>query len=504
MANQQVKYTITGENLLSKVLKQVDTDAQKAEDSVKKVGSGNASSSGGLMGSIVGANLLTGAIKSAGSAVYNFGKDSINAYAKQESFLVSLKTMFHGNAMEAEVLNGQLQRFAKETPFELTEIQDATKMMIAYGSSSSSVVKEMTMLGDISSGVGSSLSEVGYLYGTLRTQGRAFSKDIYQFTGRGIPIVKELAKQFGVAESKVMGLVEKGKVGFPEIEKAFKSMTAEGGQFFNMMKEQSNTISGQTSNLSDAWDQLKSSIGESQSGILKNTIAWASNMVNSMANTMKFENFFDENLSKNKEAQYGTFSGYEDDRDKRFALQGANGMFSNFQKQGGTVKTEFGNQSLTPVGGREQAETFSNLIFEKINNLKPENAQNQLNEFIQIQRNLKTQRDAGEMSNKLFVNEMLNLSKGMQTANQLVKGTFKKDPNATGLTGTGTTKTDKMGTGVTIEAQVPKNQYITINGGLVHEMKIESMDGSTPVAQIKEQISTTLVELLNDAYQAMR
>ena len=65
-------------------------------------------------------------------------------------------------------------------------------------------------------------------------------------------------------------------------------------------------------------------------------------------------------------------------------------------------------------------------------------------------------------------------------------------------------KADRLGTGVTIEAQVPKNQYITINGGLVHEMKIESMDGSTPVAQIKEQISTTLVELLNDAYQAMR
>jgi hypothetical protein len=33
-------------------------------------------------------------------------------------------------------------------------------------------------------------------------------------------------------------------------------------------------------------------------------------------------------------------------------------------------------------------------------------------------------------------------------------------------------------------------------------MTIESMDGSTPTGEIKDQISTVLVELLNDAYQA--
>ena len=85
-------------------------------------------------------------------------------------------------------------------------------MMIAYGSSSSTVVDEMRMLGDISSGVGLSLSEVGYLYGTLRTQGRAYATDIRQFTGRGIPIIKELAKQFKVTDGEVMKLVEDGKV----------------------------------------------------------------------------------------------------------------------------------------------------------------------------------------------------------------------------------------------------------------------------------------------------
>jgi hypothetical protein len=149
----------------------------------------------------------------------------------------------------------------------------------------------MRMLGDISSGVGSSVSEVAYLYGTLRTQGRAFSRDIYQFTGRGIPIVKELAKQFKVAESAVMGLVEKGQVGFKDIERAMQSMTDVGGQFHDMMAAQSKTLVGQTSNLADAWDQLKTSMGQSQEGMLKNTISWATDTVRELDKVAKRRNF---------------------------------------------------------------------------------------------------------------------------------------------------------------------------------------------------------------------
>jgi len=46
-------------------------------------------------------------------------------------------------------------------------------------------------------------------------QGRLFGEDINQLTGRGIPVIQELAKQFGVSESEVKKLVEQGKVGFP-------------------------------------------------------------------------------------------------------------------------------------------------------------------------------------------------------------------------------------------------------------------------------------------------
>ena len=80
----------------------------------------------------------------------------------------------------------------------------------------------------------------------------------------------------------------------------------------------------------------------------------------------------------------------------------------------------------------------------------------------------------------------------------------KVDGAGGGADGKYPNKSNSMGTGVTIEAQVPKNQYITINGGLIHEQVVNSVDGSIPAQEIKQTMSTILVELLNDAYQAQR
>ena len=123
------------------------------------------------------------------------------------------------------------------------------------------------MLGNVAAGVGSQLSEIAYLYGTLRTQGRAYATDIRQFAGRGIPIYEELAKILGVTKDEVSSLVTAGKVGFKEVEQAFKNMTSESGIYYNLMEEQSKSLTGQLSNLGDAWDTMLNEIGKDTQGI---------------------------------------------------------------------------------------------------------------------------------------------------------------------------------------------------------------------------------------------
>ena len=43
------------------------------------------------------------------------------------------------------------------------------------------------------------------------------------------PSNEELAKVLGVTKDEVSGLVKEGKVGFKEVEQAFKNMTSESG-----------------------------------------------------------------------------------------------------------------------------------------------------------------------------------------------------------------------------------------------------------------------------------
>lgn len=173
---------------------------------------------------------------------------------------------------KATKLMSELQTFAANTPFGLQSASSGAKQLIAYGSKAEDVIKELTMLGDVASGTGQQIGDLVYLYGTLRMQGRAYLMDIRQFAGRGIPIYAELAKVLGVAEGKVNELVSAGKVGFPEVEQAFKNMTTAGGMYGGLMAEQSKSIGGRWEELKDNIDAAFNSIGKSSEGIIYSSI----------------------------------------------------------------------------------------------------------------------------------------------------------------------------------------------------------------------------------------
>ena len=111
------------------------------------------------------------------------------------------------------------------------------------------------------------------------TQGRLYTQDLNQFTGRGIPMIKELAKEFGVAESEIKGMVEAGMIGFPEVQKVIQNLTNEGGMFFNLMQEQSKTITGQISNIGDSFSMMLNEIGKANEGIINDALSSVSYLI---------------------------------------------------------------------------------------------------------------------------------------------------------------------------------------------------------------------------------
>ncbi len=185
---------------------------------------------------------------------------------------ISLNTML-GSAEQAKKLMDQLATTAARTPFDLSGIASSAKQLLAYGFAAEQVNDTILRLGDVAAGLSQPLGDIVYLYGTLKASGRVTNIDIRQFANRGIPIYEELAKVLGKNTDEINKLVSAGKVGFPDIEKAFANMTNEGGRFANLMQEQSKSITGQISNLHDNVDMMLNEIGKSSEGFISKGIA---------------------------------------------------------------------------------------------------------------------------------------------------------------------------------------------------------------------------------------
>lgn len=211
--------------------------------------------------------------KAAQTAAGLFAVDKIKDFVSQLALVrgeyqqleVAFETML-GSKSKADALMGQLIDTAAKTPFEMSEVAEASKMLLAYGMEGSKVNETLIRLGDIAAGLSMPLKDLAFLYGTTMVQGRLYTQDLNQFLGRGIPLADELAKQFGKNKSEVKKLVEEGKIGFPEVQKAIEALTGEGGKFGGLMDKQSKTIKGQLSNIEDAWEQMMNEIGRSQEG----------------------------------------------------------------------------------------------------------------------------------------------------------------------------------------------------------------------------------------------
>lgn len=191
---------------------------------------------------------------------------------------ISFRTML-GSEEKANQLMGQLTETAARTPFDLKSVADGARQLLAYGDSAENINEDLIRLGNIASGLSQPLGDIVYLYGTTMTQGRLYTQDLNQFTGRGIPMMRELASIFGVAESEVKGLVEAGKVGFPEVQKVIQNLTNEGGMFYNLMQEQSKSIPGQISNIQDSIDSMFNEIGRNSEGLISGALNVVSSLV---------------------------------------------------------------------------------------------------------------------------------------------------------------------------------------------------------------------------------
>lgn len=191
---------------------------------------------------------------------------------------VAFNTML-GSKAKADALMDKVIDTAAKTTFDLQGVASGAKQLLAYGVASEDVINRLVQLGNIAAGLSIPLNDIVYLYGTTMVQGRLFTQDVRQFMGRGIPLVKELSKELGKTEEEINAMVTAGKIGFPEVQKVLDNLTGSGGMFYNLMEEQSKTISGKISNLEDGISVMFNNIGKSSEGIINSVLDSAATVV---------------------------------------------------------------------------------------------------------------------------------------------------------------------------------------------------------------------------------
>lgn len=203
--------------------------------------------------------------------VLNFGGAALRASGNYEQLNKTFATFLKSGELGKKLLL-DLQKLGIQTPLAQKDLENTAKTMLAFNFSAKEVIPTMKRLGDVSTGTGKNLTELSVIYGQVKLAGRLMGQDLLQFTNAGVPLIAELAKNFGVAEGEIKKMVERGKIGFKDVEKAFQTMTDEGGLFFNLMSSQSDSFLGKVEKVGDQFDLFKRRLGDELMPVAKEAL----------------------------------------------------------------------------------------------------------------------------------------------------------------------------------------------------------------------------------------
>jgi tape measure domain-containing protein len=174
----------------------------------------------------------------------------ITATAKLEQDAIAIKT-FVGSMEDAQKLLMEIRDFAASTPFQLDNLVDATKVLLAFGWTAETVGGQLFMMGNIAAATGIPIQDLAKIFGKIKSVGKLTGETLNQLVERGVPAISALAAHLGVGEAAIRQMVTQGAISFNMLQQAMWATAGVGGQMSMAMAEQSQAMSGLWSTLKD-------------------------------------------------------------------------------------------------------------------------------------------------------------------------------------------------------------------------------------------------------------
>jgi len=246
-----VSFTFSGDAAsLQNALNEIKGEVRKTKDSVQ-----------GLAGQFTASFAAIGGAIAAVKGAFAFFSNIPAQAARIEDLRVTF-TQMTGDAEQAGQILDDLWHDAANGAVGLEEMAATAKPLLNVFSDSASIREWSRRFADIATGSGVAADQLSKVFSRAMAIGKIDSRAIDTLARQGIPIYQELAAVIGTTTEAVQDMVKKGLVSADQYAAAFRRMTDEGGKYYNLSSQLSNTSAGSWGTMLENINRVAAKLGE--------------------------------------------------------------------------------------------------------------------------------------------------------------------------------------------------------------------------------------------------
>jgi tape measure domain-containing protein len=226
----------------------------------------------GLGGRAAGAARFLGGAAGLGAGAAGLGlgfiaastvKESISAFAKLESQVTAMKSLFGEDI--AEGLVSQFRSLAKSTILTNSQLIENAKIWASYGLTTEGITDRLKRLGTVAGGNSEKFRALTIAFAQVNAQGKLMGQEKNQLINAGFSL-QAVADAAGISMNEFADAMKNGEITAEHLNQALINITSKGGMFFGYLEKQTETISGKLTILSGAWEEFMVALGETEQG----------------------------------------------------------------------------------------------------------------------------------------------------------------------------------------------------------------------------------------------
>lgn len=178
-----------------------------------------------LLKSIVGGNLITGAITKGIGAVGNMAQSTLGAGFNRLTSIESAQARLRGfgyNQNQVQGISQSAMNAVSGTQYSMSDAMTASAGAIAAGMKTSELEGYLKEVGNAAAATGSDFNDIASIMNKVKTTGRLQADEMNQLSNRGLPMLQTLADQAGVSADEMASMISKGQVSFDQFRSAVK------------------------------------------------------------------------------------------------------------------------------------------------------------------------------------------------------------------------------------------------------------------------------------------